>query len=83
MSNIDKLNEIFVSVFGATVDVLNEDFKRDNVQSWDSVRQLSLTTGIEDAFDIMLDPEDIIGCTSYEAAKAIVAKYQGGVLAEG
>ena len=43
---------------------------------WDSVRQLFLTSSLEDTFDIMLDPEDIIGCSSYDAAKSILSKYE-------
>lgn len=73
---MDKLNEIFTSVFGVGVEKLGPDFSRCNVANWDSVRQLSLTNGIEDAFDIMLDPEDILACTSYDAAKQILTKYE-------
>lgn len=76
MSNIEKLNELFCSVFGVDAARLTGDFKRENVENWDSVRQLSLTNGIEDAFDIMLDPEDIIACTSYDNAKAVLEKYE-------
>ena len=76
MSNLDKLNELFCSVFGVNVAKLTDDFKRENVENWDSVRQLSLTNGIEDTFDIMLDPEDIIACTSYDNAKTVLAKYE-------
>ena len=76
MSNLDKLNELFCSVFGVDATRLTSDFKRENIDNWDSVRQLSLTNGIEDAFDIMLDPEDIIACTSYDSAKAVLAKYE-------
>ena len=76
MSNLEKLNELFCSVFGVEAAKLTGDFKRENVENWDSVRQLSLTNGIEDTFDIMLDPEDIIACTSYDNAKAVLAKYE-------
>lgn len=75
MSNIDKLNEIFMSAFGVDVATLDASFNRCSVANWDSVRQLSLANSIEDAFDIMLDPEDILGCTSYENAKSILVKY--------
>ena len=76
MSNLEKLNELFCSVFGVEAAKLAGDFKRENVENWDSVRQLSLTNGMEDAFDIMLDPEDIIACTSYDNAKSVLAKYE-------
>ena len=51
-------------------------FDKDSVDGWDSVRQLSLTSSLEDTFDIMLDPEDIISCNSYEAAKSMLSKYE-------
>ena len=58
---------------------LDGDFDNKSVDGWDSVRQLSLTTAVEDAFDIMLDPEDILGFTSYDNAKAILGRYEIGL----
>lgn len=76
MTNIDKLNKIFTEVFLCEESALNSEFNKCSVEGWDSVRQLSLTSNMEDEFDIMLDPEDIIACTSYEAAKLILVKYE-------
>ena len=73
---MDKLNEIFTSVFGVGIEALGPEFTREKIANWDSVRQLSLTNAMEDAFDIMLDPEDILGCMSYENAKQILKKYE-------
>ena len=75
MTNLEKLNNIFCEVFSVDVSALNADFDKDNVDSWDSIHQLSLTSGLEDEFDIMLDGEDILGFTSYEKAKEILMKY--------
>ncbi len=75
MTNIEKLNNIFCEVFSVDASTLNNEFNNCNVEGWDSVRQLSLTSALEDAFDIMLDPEDILGLTSYEIAKTILIKY--------
>ncbi len=75
MTNLEKLNNIFCEMFGATVDELNSDFDREHVANWDSVHQVGLSSTIEDEFDIMLDPEDIIALTSYEGAKSVLAKY--------
>lgn len=75
MTNLEKLKGIFCDVFSVDAAVLNENFDNKSVEGWDSVRQLSLTTSIEDTFDIMLDPEDILEFTSYEKAKTILAKY--------
>ena len=75
MTNIEKLNQIFCEVFSVETSALGAGFDNKNVDGWDSVRQLSLTSAVEDAFDIMLDPEDILEFTSYDNAKAILGKY--------
>ena len=76
MSNLEKLNRIFCEVFSTNESALNSDFDKETVEGWDSVHQLSLTSNIEDEFDIMLDAEDILEFTSYENAKAILKKYE-------
>ena len=76
MTNIEKLNNIFCEVFNVDSSVLGADFNNKSVDGWDSVRQLSLTAAIEDTFEIMLDPEDIIECSSYEAAKQVLTKFE-------
>ena len=76
MSNIDKYNQIFIDTFSANVADLNENYTKDNVEAWDSVHQLSIIAELEEQFDLMLDPEDIMACTSYEAGKEILRKYE-------
>ena len=76
MNNLEKLNNIFCEVFSVDVSALGAGFDNKAIDGWDSVRQLSLTSAVEDAFDIMLDPEDILECTSYDNAKAILGKYE-------
>lgn len=75
MRNIDKYNNIYAQVFGVTIEQLNEHFSKPNVPDWDSVHQLHIVSLMEDEFDIMLDPEDIMACTSYDAGKNILSKY--------
>ena len=75
MTNLEKFNNIFCDVFSVSVDKLNDEFDNTTVEGWDSVHQLSLTSAIEDEFDIMLDAEDILEFTSYNNAKTILAKY--------
>ena len=76
MTNLEILNNIFCEVFNVESSALNENFNSKSVEGWDSVRQLSLTSAVEDAFDLMLDPEDILEFTSYEGAKTILGKYE-------
>lgn len=75
MTNLEKLNKIFCEVFSVEELALNDQFDNSTVEGWDSVHQLSLTSSVEDEFDIMLDAEDILDFTSYENAKKVLAKY--------
>lgn len=76
MNNLEKLNKIFCEVFSVEESALNSNFDKTTVDGWDSVHQLSLTSSVEDEFDIMLDAEDILDFTSYDNAKAILGKYE-------
>ena len=70
MTNREKFNQAFIEVFGVEESALTE-----NVDSWDSVHQLNIIAILEEYFDIMLDPEDIMELTSYDKAMAVMAKY--------
>ena len=75
MTNLEKLNKIFCEVFSVEESALNSEFDKCSVEGWDSVRQLTLTSSVEDEFDVMLDAEDILEFTSYENAKRVLTKY--------
>ncbi|MGA9211165.1 hypothetical protein [Kaistella sp.] len=75
MSNLEKYNGVFTETFAVTVEKLSNDFSSDTVANWDSVLQLSLVTSIEDAFDVMFEPEDIMDFKSYVIGKEILLKY--------
>lgn len=76
MSNIEKYNNAFVEVFGVEESVLDASFNKDSVDGWDSVHQLNIIALLEESFDIMFDPEDIMELTSYEKGKELIAKYE-------
>lgn len=76
MTNLEKYNQIFADIFSVDESLLGPNFDSQHIDGWDSVRQLSLTAALEDAFDIMLDAEDIIDFNSYEKGKSILGKYE-------
>jgi acyl carrier protein len=76
MKTIEDYNNAFVEVFGVDASALNADFSKETVEEWDSVHQLNIIAQLEESFDIMLDPEDIMEFTSYEKGKAILSKYE-------
>ena len=75
MENLEKYNNAFIEVFGAKVEDLKDGYGKETVEEWDSVHQLSLVAQLEEAFDVMFDPEDIMDLTSYAKGKELLAKY--------
>lgn len=75
MTNIEKYNQAFVEVFGVDESVLNDSFAKDSVDGWDSVHQLNIIALLEESFDIMFDPEDIMEFTSYGKGRELLKKY--------
>lgn len=76
MTNIEKYNDAFVQVFGVEPSKLNDEYSKETVENWDSVHQLGLVSHLEESFDIMLEPEDIMEMVSYKEGKEILKKHQ-------
>lgn len=74
MTNLEKYNNIFCENLSVTDDQLN-GLKYQGTDLWDSVGHMTLVAAIEDAFDIMMDTDDIIDLSSYEKGKEILKKY--------
>ena len=75
MSNLEKYNEAFIESFGVDEEVLKNNLKYNTIEEWDSIGHMSLMAALEDAFDIMLETEDIIEFSDYEKGKEILKKY--------
>ena len=75
MANIEKYNAAFIEVFGVTEEVLNESFSKENTEEWDSVHQLNIIALLEESFDIMFEPEEIMELISYGKGIEILGRY--------
>ena len=78
MNNLEKYDQAFMESFEITADQL-PGLKYQDIPAWDSVGHMSLIAALEDAFDIMMDTDDIIDLNSYEKGKEILAKADYGV----
>lgn len=78
MTNLEKYNNAFIETFEISEDQL-DGLKYQDIKAWDSVGHMSLIAALEDAFDIMMDTDDIIDLSSYEKGKEILAKDDYGV----
>ena len=71
MSNIEKYNNAFIETLEITEEKL-VGLQYQAIEAWYSVGHMSLIAALEDAFDIMMDTDDIIDLSSYEKGKEIL-----------
>ncbi len=75
MNNLAKYNEAYKTAFNVTEEQLGEQLVYQSVELWDSVGHMQLMAGLEYAFDIMMDVEDIIEFSSYTKGMELLSKY--------
>ena len=76
MDNQDKYDEAFKESFSIGADALGEQLTYQSIPEWDSVGHMGLMAALEDAFDIMIEMEDVIDFGSYDIGKSILKKYE-------
>lgn len=78
MTNLEIYNKAFMETFEIEEDKL-AGLNYQDIDAWDSVGHMALIAALEDAFDIMMDTDDIIDFSSYEKGKELLAKDDYGV----
>jgi len=73
MNTLELYNKAFCDTLEIEEDRL-AGLKYQDTALWDSVGHMSLIAALEDAFDIMLETDDIIDMSSYEKGKEILTK---------
>ena len=76
MTNLEKYEQAFCDSLEVTKDQL-AGLEYQQIPNWDSVGHMGLVAAIEDAFDIMMDTDDIIDLSSFEKGKEILATNYG------
>lgn len=76
MSNEVALKNAFAEGLGVTVaDVEWDSLEYRGIEQWDSVAHMQVVAEIEDAFDIMMEIDDVIAMSSFTITKEILGKY--------
>lgn len=75
MTNLEKYNKAFMSVFRAKEEEL-KDYKYRSSPKWDSVGHMELITELEALFNISISTADVLDIYSYEKGIEVLAKYQ-------
>ena len=76
MENLEKYNHVFKECFTLGDVDLDDSLVYQSIAGWDSVGHMLMVANLEEAFDIMLDTDDIIDFSSYEKGKIILRKYE-------
>lgn len=76
MSNKQKYDRIFLETFSIEESVLGDELLYNTIAEWDSVGHMTLIASLEDAFDIMMETDDIIDFSSYNKGFEILKKYE-------
>jgi len=74
MSNLEKYNKAFCDTLQIEEKQL-KGLQYQGTELWDSVGHMSLMAELEDAFDIMMETDDIVDFSSYEKGMEILKKY--------
>lgn len=76
MSNEETLKNAFCEGLGVQVDAIDWDtLEYRGIDQWDSVAHMQVVAEIEDAFDIMMDIDDVIAMSDFKVTKDILGKY--------
>ena len=75
MTNKEKYDQVFIDSFSIIAEQLNDKLVYQSVQQWDSIGHMGMIAELEEAFDIMMETDDIIDFGSYEKGIEILAKY--------
>ena len=76
MSNIEKYENVFIESFEIKKDQLNDNLKYESILAWDSVGHMTMIGNLEDAFDIVMEMDDIIDFSSFNFGKKLLKKYK-------
>ena len=72
MNNSEKYTQAFVEAFGVTADQA-VTLKFQDIAAWDSVGHMGLVARLEEAFGIMMEPDDIVDLSSFEKGREILS----------
>jgi acyl carrier protein len=74
MNNIEKYDQIFINSFQVNKRELPK-LSYQGVDAWDSIGHMKMIAELEEAFNIMIETDDILDFGSYLKGFEIVKKY--------
>ncbi len=69
MPPLDRLREVFRASLELPADADVDDLEYRGIEKWDSLAHMALVAALEQAFDVMIDTEDVLAISSFTAAR--------------
>tara|TARA_B100001964_G_C13698357_1_gene364922 strand:- start:30 stop:266 length:237 start_codon:yes stop_codon:yes gene_type:complete len=76
MKNKSKYIEVFIKSLSIDKKKFREKLKYNDIPEWDSIGHMTLMSGLEDAFKISIDTDDLIDFSSFKKGIQILKKYK-------
>lgn len=69
------LTAVFAEALGIDEAAVHDDLAFNSIPEWDSVAHMNLIAALEQAYDIMMETDDVIDLSSVAKARQILTKY--------
>ena len=76
MDNSEKYKKTFIESLSIDQSVFKESIKYNEIPEWDSIGHMTLMSGLEEAFNITMETDDIVDFSSFEKGIEILKKYK-------
>ena len=71
----EPLEDVIGSVLGVSPEDLGDDSSSENVERWDSLRQLSILLALESAYGITISADEAVDMNSIAAIKTVLRQH--------
>lgn len=75
MKPISELHKVFADTFDIGMDTDFDSLEYRGIQKWDSAAHMRLIANLENAFDVMLSTDQVLGMSSFTKAREILKEH--------
>ncbi len=75
----DQIAPVFARVLGIPQESIHDDLRYATIPQWDSIAHMSVVAALEEAFDVMIDMDEVIDMSSVGKAREILRKHGAAV----
>jgi acyl carrier protein len=80
----DEIRDVMAAIFGVDPTDIGEDASQETIETWDSLRHLSLILALEEHFEISLSIDEITSLSDFQSVVTTVNRcLAGSVIANG